>query len=89
VRKGISETRACGNLQQDLWQIDTWLPIPPPIGTVQRSSLAANQFAVMIGDDDLGIQNPEIVSRQLDEVLQGVREQCPAARQSLQLTPID
>jgi hypothetical protein len=27
------------------------LQLPPPIGTTQRSLLAANQFAVMIGDE--------------------------------------
>ena len=35
--------------------------------------------------NDLAIQNPEVVSRQLDEVLQGVREQRLAATQSAEL----
>ena len=38
--------------------------------------------------NDLGIQNPEIVSRQLDEVLQGVREQRLVATQSIELAPV-
>ena len=37
--------------------------------------------------NDFGIQNPEIVSRQLDEVLQGVREQRLLATQSIALAP--
>ena len=35
--------------------------------------------------NDLAIQNPEVVSRQLDEVLQGVREQRLAATQGIEL----
>ena len=35
--------------------------------------------------NDLAIQSPEVVSRQLDEVLQGVREQRLAATQSVEL----
>jgi hypothetical protein len=39
-------------------------------------SLSAEQRGKGFTDfNDLGIQNPEIVSRQLDEILQGVREQ--------------
>jgi phage/plasmid primase-like uncharacterized protein len=37
--------------------------------------------------NDLGIQNPEIVSRQLDEVFKGVREKRLVAAQSIELTP--
>jgi len=33
----------------------------------------------------LATQNPEVVSRQLDEVLQGVREQRLVATQSIEL----
>jgi len=35
--------------------------------------------------NDLAAQNPEVVSRQLDEVLQGVREQRLAATESVEL----
>ena len=35
--------------------------------------------------NDLAIQNPEVVSRQLDDVLQGVKEQRLAASQSIEL----
>jgi hypothetical protein len=37
--------------------------------------------------NDLVPQNPEVVSRQLDEVLQEVREQRLAASQSIELAP--
>jgi hypothetical protein len=37
--------------------------------------------------NDMGIQNPEVVSRQLDEVLQGLREQRLVATQSIELVP--
>jgi len=37
--------------------------------------------------NDLGTLNPEIVSRQLDEVLQGLREQRLVATQSIELAP--
>jgi putative DNA primase/helicase len=49
-------------------------------------SLSAEQRGKGFTDfNDLGIQNPEIVSRQLDEVLQGVREQRLVATQSIEL----
>jgi hypothetical protein len=35
--------------------------------------------------NDLAIQNPEVVSRQLNEILQGIREQRLAASQSVEL----
>ena len=35
--------------------------------------------------NDLAIRNPEVVSRQLNDVLQGVREQRLAATQSVEL----
>jgi len=35
--------------------------------------------------NDLATQHPEVVSHQLNEVLQGVREQRPAATQSVEL----
>ena len=35
--------------------------------------------------NDLGIQNPELVSRQLEEILQGVREQRLVGIQSIEL----
>jgi len=37
--------------------------------------------------NDLAIQNPELVSRQLDDVLHGVKEQGLAASQSIELAP--
>jgi hypothetical protein len=37
--------------------------------------------------NDLAIQNPEVVSRQLDDVLHGVKEQGLAASQSIELAP--
>ena len=37
--------------------------------------------------NDLAIQNPELVSRQLDEVLQRVKEQRLVATQSIELAP--
>jgi putative DNA primase/helicase len=46
-------------------------------------NLSAEQRAKGFTDfNDLGIQNPEVVSRQLDEVLQGVREQRLMATQA-------
>jgi phage/plasmid primase-like uncharacterized protein len=46
-------------------------------------NFSAEQRAKGLTDfNDLAIQNPEVVSRQLDEVLQGVREQRLAATQS-------
>jgi phage/plasmid primase-like uncharacterized protein len=38
--------------------------------------------------NDLAIQNPEVVSRQVNEVLEGVREQCLAATQSVELAAV-
>jgi hypothetical protein len=37
--------------------------------------------------NDLAIQNPEVVSRQLDDVLHGVKEQGLAASQSIEWAP--
>ena len=37
--------------------------------------------------NDLATQNPELVSRQLDDVLHGVKEQGLAASQSIELAP--
>jgi hypothetical protein len=37
-------------IDRQLTQLDNFANSAPPIGTVQRSLLAANQFAVMIGD---------------------------------------
>ncbi len=51
-------------------------------------NFSAEQRAKGLTDfNDLAIQNPEVVSRQLelDEVLQGVREQRLAATQSVEL----
>jgi putative DNA primase/helicase len=49
-------------------------------------SLSAEQRGKGFTDfNDLGIQNPEIVSRQLSEVLQGLREQRPVPTQSIEL----
>lgn len=49
-------------------------------------NFSAEQRAKGLTDfNDLAIQNPEVVSRQLDEVLQGVREQPVAATQSVEL----
>jgi putative DNA primase/helicase len=51
-------------------------------------NLSAEQRAQGLTDfNDLAIHNPEVVSRQLDEVLQGVREQGRAATQSVELAP--
>src|SRR5208283_5223857 len=41
--------KACNEVLIGSLSIFIILPTPPPIGTVQRSSLAASQFAVMIG----------------------------------------
>jgi putative DNA primase/helicase len=49
-------------------------------------NFSAEQRAKGLTDfNDLAIRNPEVVSRQLDEVLQGVREQRLAATQSVEL----
>jgi putative DNA primase/helicase len=49
-------------------------------------NLSAEQRAKGLTDfNDLATQNPEVVSRQLDEVLQGVREQRLVATQSIEL----
>ena len=49
-------------------------------------SLTAEQRGKGFTDfNDLGIQNPEVVSRQLNEVLQGLREQRSVATQSIEL----
>jgi len=49
-------------------------------------NLSAEQRAKGLTDfNDLTTQNPEVVSRQLDEVLQGVREQRLVATQSIEL----
>ena len=49
-------------------------------------NFSAEQRAKGLTDfNDLAIQNPEVVSRQLDEVLQRVREQRLAATQSVEL----
>jgi len=49
-------------------------------------NFSAEQRAKGLTDfNDLAIQNPEVVSRQLDEVFQGVREQRLAATQSVEL----
>jgi len=49
---------------------------------------SAEQRAKELTDfNDLAIHNPEVVSRQLDEVPQGVREQGRAATQSVELAP--
>jgi putative DNA primase/helicase len=49
-------------------------------------NFSAEQRAKGLTDfNDLAIQNPEVVSRQLDEILQGVREQRLAATQSMEL----
>ena len=52
-------------------------------------NFTAEQRAKGLTDfNDLAIQNSEVVSRQLDEVLQGVREQRLAATQSVELVPV-
>jgi putative DNA primase/helicase len=49
-------------------------------------NLSAEQRAKGLTDfNDLATQNPEVVSRQLDEVFQGIREQRWAATQSVEL----
>ena len=55
-------------------------------GVAISPNLSAEQRAQGLTDfNDLAIHNPEVVSRQLDEVLQGVREQGRAATQSVEL----
>jgi putative DNA primase/helicase len=57
-------------------------------GVAISPNLSAEQRAQGLTDfNDLAIHNPEVVSRQLDEVLQGVREQGRAATQSVELAP--
>jgi putative DNA primase/helicase len=57
-------------------------------GVAMSPNLSAEQRAQGLTDfNDLAIHNPEVVSRQLDEVLQGVREQGRAATQSVELAP--
>jgi len=52
-------------------------------------NLSAEQRAKGLTDfNDLATQNPEVVSRQLDEVLQGVREQRLVTTQSVELTAV-
>ena len=52
--------------------------------------MRAEQRATGLTDfNDLTTQNPEVVSIQLDEVLQGVREQGRAATQSVELAGIE
>ena len=49
-------------------------------------NFSAEQRAQGLTDfNDLGIQNPELVSRQLEEILQGVREQRLVGMQSIEL----
>jgi putative DNA primase/helicase len=52
-------------------------------------NLSAEQRSQEFTDfNDMATQNPEVVSRQLDEVLQGFREQRLAATQSVELLPV-
>src|SRR5271157_4059798 len=64
-------------------------PMNPESRPSSEQGLAsAEQRAKGLTDfNDLAIHNPEVVSRQLDEVLQGVREQGRAATQSVELAP--
>jgi hypothetical protein len=51
-------------------------------------NLSAEQRGKELTDfNDLATQNPEVVSRQLNEVLEGIREQRLVATQSIELAP--
>ena len=58
-------------------------------GVTMFPNFSAEQRAKGLTDfNDLATHNPEVVSRQLDEVLQGVREQRRAVTQSVDLAPV-
>jgi phage/plasmid primase-like uncharacterized protein len=57
-------------------------------GAAMFPNFSAEQRGKGLTDfNDLAIQNPELVSRQLDDVLHGVKEQGLAASQSIELAP--
>ncbi len=91
-KKEIRHTQEVGVMRKDIPHGErTYLAVP----YVERHEakavgyLSAEQRSQEFTDfNDLATQNPEVVSRQLDEVLQGFRDQRLAATQSVELAPV-
>ena len=59
------------------------------VGVAIFPNFSAEQRAKGLTDfNDLTIQNPEVVSRQFEEVVQRAKQQSLVASQSIELTPV-